>query len=288
MSERRKLIVVSNRGPLFFGRDASGERTVRRGGGGLVTALRGLIAHHDVTWIASAMSDEDRLVAGERGHEPIEEDRNGTKYWLRLVSHDQLAYDRYYNAVSNGTFWFIQHYLWGLASVPDIEPSFRTAWTQGYQRVNRAFADTVLEELERNPEAEVFIHDYHLYLAPGFVRESRPDARLAQFIHIPWAQADYWHVLPEDVRRAVHEGLLANDVVGIPHRPLAPQLHRGVHDDHRAPSGTRTATVSSTTAAAPTSTRARSGSTRRSSTRSSCIRRSSRRSGASSRSARSC
>ncbi len=213
MSERRKLIVVSNRGPLFFGRDASGERTVRRGGGGLVTALRGLIAHHDVTWIASAMSDEDRLVAGERGHEPIEEDRNGTKYWLRLVSHDQLAYDRYYNAVSNGTFWFIQHYLWGLASVPDIEPSFRTAWTQGYQRVNRAFADTVLEELERNPEAEVFIHDYHLYLAPGFVRESRPDARLAQFIHIPWAQADYWHVLPEDVRRAVHEGLLANDVV---------------------------------------------------------------------------
>jgi trehalose 6-phosphate synthase len=35
-----------------------------------------------------------------------------------------------------------------------------------------------------------------------------------QFIHIPWAQADYWHVLPEDVRRAVHEGLLANDVVG--------------------------------------------------------------------------
>ena len=46
------------------------------------------------------------------------------------------------------------------------------------------------------------------------MREARPDARLLQFIHIPWAQADYWHVLPEDVRRAVHEGLLANDVVG--------------------------------------------------------------------------
>jgi trehalose 6-phosphate synthase len=212
MSERRKLIVVSNRGPLFFGRE-NGERVCRRGGGGLVTALRGLIAHHDVTWIASAMSDEDRLVAGERGHEPIEEERNGVTYWLRLVAHDQLAYDRYYNAVSNGTFWFIQHYLWGLASTPDIEPWFRTAWTHGYQRVNRTFADVVVEELDRNPEAEVFIHDYHLYLLPGFVRELRPHARIAQFIHIPWAQADYWHVLPEDVRRAVHEGVLANDVV---------------------------------------------------------------------------
>src|SRR4051794_32510485 len=128
MSGRRKLIVVSNRGPVFFGRE-NGQRIRRRGGGGLVTALRGLITHHDMTWIASAMSDEDRLVAGEHGQEPIEEERNGVKYWLRLVAHDQLAYDRYYNAVSNGTLWFIQHYLWGLASTPDIEPWFRTAWT---------------------------------------------------------------------------------------------------------------------------------------------------------------
>ena len=33
------LIIVSNRGPLQFDRDENGERTVRRGGGGLVTAL---------------------------------------------------------------------------------------------------------------------------------------------------------------------------------------------------------------------------------------------------------
>jgi trehalose 6-phosphate synthase len=33
-------------------------------------------------------------------------------------------------------------------------------------------------------------------------------------VHIPWPQSDYWHVLPEHLRRSVHEGLLANDVVG--------------------------------------------------------------------------
>ena len=57
---RRKLIVVSNRGPASFGRDADGNRTATRGGGGLVTALRGLVSYHDVTWIASAITEEDR------------------------------------------------------------------------------------------------------------------------------------------------------------------------------------------------------------------------------------
>ena len=54
MSRRRKLIVVSNRGPVTYGRDASGERVARRGGGGLVTALRSLVELHDVTWIATS------------------------------------------------------------------------------------------------------------------------------------------------------------------------------------------------------------------------------------------
>ena len=215
MSGRRKLIVASNRGPLFFDRDASGERIVRRGGGGLVTALRGLIADHDVTWIASAMSDEDRVVAREHGDEPIEESRNDVTYWVRLLAHDQLSYDRYYNVVANGTFWFIQHYLWGLASTPDIEPSFRIAWRDGYQRVNRAFADAILERARPQPRApRSSCRTTTCTSSPGHVREARPDARVMQFIHIPWAQADFWHVLPEDVRRAVHEGLLANDVVG--------------------------------------------------------------------------
>src|SRR5262245_40387032 len=173
MSDRRKLIVVSNRGPLLFGRDANGERTAGRGGGGLVTALRGLIDHHDVTWIASAMTEEDRVVAREHGEEAIEDTRNDVTYRLRLVAHEQLAYDRYYNVVANGTLWFVQHYLWGLATAPDIEPSFRIAWRDGYERVNRAFAEVVLAELDCDRDAEVFVHDYHLYLAPRYIRAVR-------------------------------------------------------------------------------------------------------------------
>ncbi|TMJ95441.1 MAG: trehalose-6-phosphate synthase [Actinobacteria bacterium] len=214
MAGRRKLIVVSNRGPVAFSRDTDGERVARRGGGGLVTALRSLVAYHDVTWIASAMSDEDRAVAGEADGEAIEERAgDGSPYRLRLVAHDPRAYDWYYNVVSNPVLWFAQHYLWGLASSPDVDEGLHHAWNEGYLAVNRSFADIVVSELERDPAAAVFFHDYHLYVAPALVRERVPDATLAHFVHIPWPQSDYWRVLPESIRRAVHEGVLANDVV---------------------------------------------------------------------------
>jgi trehalose 6-phosphate synthase len=80
--------------------------------------------------------------------------------------------------------------------------------------VNRAFADAVLIELDAQPDASVFFHDYHLYLAPRFVRDARPDASLGHFVHIPWPEPNLWRVLPEQIRRAIHDGLLANDVVG--------------------------------------------------------------------------
>jgi trehalose 6-phosphate synthase len=208
---RRKLIVVSNRGPVSFWRDENGKRVARRGGGGLVTALRGLFALHDVTWIASAISDEDRSLAGETLDESA---RDGSPFRLRFVAHDEQAYDWFYNVVSNPMLWFIQHHLWELAYTPVVDRGFHTAWDDGYAAVNAEFASAVVEELDREPDAAVFFHDYHLYLAPRFVREQRPNAALAHFVHIPWPQPDAWQVLPERMRVALHDGLLANDVIG--------------------------------------------------------------------------
>ena len=213
---RRKLIVASNRGPVSFSRDEAGERVVRRGGGGLVTALRSLVAHHDVTWIASAMTDEDRAVAEEADGEAIEEvARDGSPYRLRLVPVDQEAYRCFYNVVANPTLWFLQHYLFDLANASPLGAELARAWRDGYVAVNEAFARAVFTELEAEEDATVFFHDYHLYLAPRYVRERRPEATLAHFVHIPWPQPDYWHVLPEDMRVAIHDGLLANDLVGL-------------------------------------------------------------------------
>jgi trehalose 6-phosphate synthase len=212
---RRQLIVVSNRGPAVYTRDEFGTRTARRGGGGLVTALRGLVGRHDVTWVASAMSDEDRVVSQENNGAAFEETtRDGSPFRLRLVEHEPQAYDWYYNVVANPVLWFIQHHLWDLKSSPNIDQGLHHAWEQGYVAVNRNFAEAVGNELERNPDASVFFHDYHLYLAPRLVREARPDALLQHFVHIPWPEADDWHILPRGIREQIHEGILANDAIG--------------------------------------------------------------------------
>jgi len=81
--------------------------------------------------------------------------------------------------------------------------------------VNAAFAAAVLDELEREPDAAVFFQDYHLYLAPRLVRERAPAAALMHFVHIPWQEPAGWLALPERIRVAIHDGLLANDVVGL-------------------------------------------------------------------------
>ena len=204
---RRKLVVVSNRGPVTFETDGS----TRRSSGGLATALRSLLAYHDVTWIASASSDEDRARAGETLEEKTED---GSPYRLRLIAHDAQAYDWYYNVVANPMLWFVQHSLWELAYTPKVDRAFHTAWNDGYAVVNAGFASAVLAELEHEPEAAVFFHDYHLYLAPRLVRAERADATLMHFVHVPWPQPDYWSVLPRAMRSALHEGLVANDVIG--------------------------------------------------------------------------
>jgi trehalose 6-phosphate synthase len=214
----RPLIIVSNRGPVTYDRDPTGVRVERRGGGGLVTALRGLRERHDVTWIASAATDEDRVVAAE----------GGGGGGVVLVAHDPHAYDLYYNVVANPMLWFIQHALWGPAFSPVVDRELHEAWRDGYETVNRAFADAVVAQLDDRPKATVFFHDYHLYLAPRMVREARPDATLAHFVHIPWPVD--WTTLPLELRRAVHDGLLANDVVGFHTERWARNFERSCAD----------------------------------------------------------
>ena len=153
----------------------------RRGGGGLVTALRSLVAHHDVTWIASAMTEDDRVVAdrgtaGEAFEEPA---RDGSPYRLRLVGITTPA-------PTTGSTTSSRTRCCGSCSTTSGADALAGRRSRPAQRVAERlrpgepdFADAVLAELEREPDAAVFFHDYHLYLAPRIVREQRAgrDAR---------------------------------------------------------------------------------------------------------------
>ncbi len=205
------LVLVSNRGPVTYQDDGS----VKRGTGGLVTALTGLASHRDAIWIASAMTDGDVQQSEEHGGKPfeVEAPESGT-YHVRFVASDPEAYDRFYNIFANPMLWFIQHYLWDLSNAPDIRRHEIDAFEHGYNVVNEDLARAVLDEIEGDDEPVVMVHDYHLYTLPEMVRRERPDVFLHHFVHIPWTQSDAWRVLPAAVRDAIFRGLLANDVIG--------------------------------------------------------------------------
>jgi trehalose 6-phosphate synthase len=204
------ILIVSNRGPVQFSRNASGERVSKRGGGGLVTALAALAGSHRVTWVASALSDEDAEVAEEG---PVADG----DLTVQMVVHDREEYDRYYNVFANPTLWFIQHYLWGLSLAPDVDRNIRLAWDAGYVPCNRRMGEAAVAALRAAGEdvPTVMVHDYQLYLVPEVIRAAVPDAVIEHFTHIPWPQPDSWRVLPADIRGAIHRSMLAADLIGL-------------------------------------------------------------------------
>src|SRR5919202_5983544 len=161
MADQAPILLVSNRGPAAFEYDERGELVAHRGGGGLVTALTGLVHHRDALWIASAMTDAD--VEASRRHEGgrFECRVDDTTYRVRLVESDPDAYDGFYNVVANPLLWFIQHYLWDLSNAPDIRHNETEAYERGYKVVNEDLARAVVSEIDRGEEAVVMLHDYH-------------------------------------------------------------------------------------------------------------------------------
>ncbi len=188
-----------------------------------MTALIGLASHRDVTWVASAMTDEDVAMAERHEGRPFPvRTPDGGEYLVKLVASDAEAYDRFYNIIANPMLWFIQHYLWDLSNAPDIRRHETEAFEFGYNVVNEDLARAVLEEIEGLENPVVMVHDYHLYTLPALIRRERPDALLHHFVHIPWSQPDSWRVLPSMIRQEIYHGILANDIVGFHTRSYRP------------------------------------------------------------------
>jgi trehalose 6-phosphate synthase len=211
----RRVILVSNRGPVQYGREG-GARTTTRGAGGLVTALSVLGRQlQDGVWVCSAMSDEDFVVARESPGGQYPPELGDDRLRVRLVALDPDAQDAFYTVIANPLLWFIQHHLYDLNAAPNITRRETDAFESGYAAVNRHFAEVVADEVDAaGGEAIVMVHDYHFYLLPAEVRLRCPGVVLHHFVHIPWPEPDSWRVLPPALRNALFCGLLGNDVVG--------------------------------------------------------------------------
>jgi trehalose 6-phosphate synthase len=208
-----EMVVASNRGPVQFEVDDDGKLTSGRGAGGMVAALGPALAGQAGTWVAAAISEGDRVAArrvARSGRLRTVELEQGTVR-LRSLVIDPREYQSYYNRVSNRTIWFLQHYLFDVPRHPRFDRGFQLAWRH-YESVNRAFAAACDDEAHRG--GDVFVQDYHLALAPAMLRERRPDLGIAHFTHCPWADPDYFAMLPSRVAAAVLEGMLGADLLG--------------------------------------------------------------------------
>jgi alpha,alpha-trehalose-phosphate synthase [UDP-forming] len=200
---KRRFIVVSNREPYEHRwSDEVGEIDVRRPAGGLTSALDPLLQALGGTWVAWGSGEADAAVVDKehRVRVPPEDPR----YTLRRVWLTQHDIHRYYLGFANQFLWPLCHLR------PDLT-RVRSRYWERYRRVNRRFAEAVLEEA-RGGEAAVWVQDYHLALAPLFVRAQRPDLTLAHFWHIPWPPIDIFRLAPQ--APYLLRGLLANDQMG--------------------------------------------------------------------------
>jgi trehalose 6-phosphate synthase len=192
--------------------EEEGELVLKRGAGGLVTALAPAVQETGGLWVASAMGPGDRRKAAEAPDGRLEVVLDDAKYRLRLLSFDDRTYDQAYNTISNRLLWFLHHYLWDLPRSPGLVEETSRAW-KGYRSFNRAFATALAEDVGE-VVTDVLVQDYHLTLTPAELRKLAPDARIAYFHHIPFAGPDYLRLLPEPMRDELLAGLLGADVVG--------------------------------------------------------------------------
>jgi len=111
--------------------------------------------------------------------------------------------DIFYKRFSKEAFWPTLHTFWERAT-------FREDHWQVFLEVNRAFARQAAAEAAEH--ALVWIHDYNLWMVPAYLRELRPDLRIAFFHHTYFPSADVFNVVPW--RRQIIGSLLQCDYVG--------------------------------------------------------------------------
>lgn len=212
-----RLIIASNRGPVEYEVGDDGMLRGHRGSGGVVTALSAVANHVPLTWVSAAMTEADHLAhaMAERG-QSFESPALDNQMRLRLVAPPRQMYERHYNVFCNPLLWFIQHYMWNTPRMPNVGRAVYDAWEHGYVAVNQMFADAIVEEAAAagDDECYVMVHDYHLYLMPGQVRQRLPRASIHHFTHIPWPDPRYWQLLPAFMRSAIHQQMCESNIVG--------------------------------------------------------------------------
>lgn len=199
-----RLVVLSNRAPLSFGRDAGGSLVARRGAGGLVVTLGPGVLRDGALWVAALSGGDD--VAGARAGLL---DAEG--FHMRAVEVEPSVYRAYYDVIANQTLWFLMHGLWDLPRRPRFDRYWMSAWSD-FRSVNARFASEAASCAAEG--AVVLVQDYQLALVPRLLAELRPDLTIVTFMHTPWCTPSELAVLPDWAADELMDGMAGATACG--------------------------------------------------------------------------
>ncbi|MGE0740371.1 MAG: glucosylglycerol-phosphate synthase [Hyphomonadaceae bacterium] len=168
---------------------------------GIVPALKGFFSSaNDAVWVAWKLAPGEGKPAFERTVRI--KDSYGEYDVVRLpLTAEQVK--AFYHVTSKEALWPILHSFPGRFNYGPAD------W-ENFREVNRLFAEAACEQAA--DDALIWVHDYNLWLVPYYVRQLKPDARIAFFHHTPFPAPDVFNVLPW--REEILASLLSCDVVG--------------------------------------------------------------------------
>ncbi|MEW6746098.1 MAG: bifunctional alpha,alpha-trehalose-phosphate synthase (UDP-forming)/trehalose-phosphatase [Planctomycetota bacterium] len=198
-SRFERVVLVSYRLPFRLHR-----HKVVRNAGGLVSAVLALAEKaevagglgREIVWIGKTDDTPEELA---RVQEQVK------AFKLVPVHLDDRLDARYYGGFCNDLVWPLFHYYPLLAN-------FDTAYFEAYQQANRLFFEQVATTVR--PTDLVWVHDYHLMLLPGIIRQQLPEANIGFFLHIPFPSFELLRLMPRPWREAILRGILGADLAG--------------------------------------------------------------------------
>jgi len=191
-----RLIIIANRLPVKA--EINDDRiSFQKSAGGLATGLDSLNSTYEKHWIGwPGVYAPDSLTEDKIANE-LE------KINLHPVFLSESDIELYYEGYSNSTLWPLFHYFYVYIR---HDPEY---W-QAYKKVNLQFLNSILSVVSENDV--LWVHDYHLMLLPGMIREHLPSVKIGFFLHIPFPSYELFRTLND--REELLEGLLGADLVG--------------------------------------------------------------------------
>ena len=176
-----------------------------QGNGGLANAIRAAErkAPMDIFWLGTVGFATDSLPDRTRDdiHEKLESEFDAIPVFV-----SDSDFDGHYKHFCKTILWPVFHY-----QIPDHPKSkaYEDHSWKYYVSLNQAFADKIVASYKRGDI--IWVHDYHLLLVPGMIRQKLPEAQIGFFLHTAFPSSEVFRCL--STRKELLEGMLGANLI---------------------------------------------------------------------------